>query len=103
MEVEMGERYVDVQIEQARPTFWPHRIWDSGEPRMGEAESQKLKEVIDGVVCEIGGARSGKVMNTQIPKKTRSKRIEKGSEPTVVSIDFTPFATDDEETDWEDF
>jgi hypothetical protein len=102
-EVEMRGKYVDVQIEQGRPTFWPHRIWDSAEPQMGEAESQNLKEIIDDAVCDAGSAKIRKVSNTQLGKKSQSKWTGRRNEPTVMPIDFTPFATDNEETEWEDF
>jgi hypothetical protein len=43
------------------------------------------------------------IVSTSPRRIGKPKRRRRWNEPTVVSIEFTAYATDDEETDWEGF
>jgi hypothetical protein len=103
-EREMAERYVEICVSEATPSFWPERIWDSVDTRMGKAEEERLRDAIENSAVD---AREGfgKVKSSADPKKEGVGRLKRSgrSELTMIAIDFDDYRTESDETDWEDF
>jgi hypothetical protein len=114
-EVEMGERYAEVRTDELVPGFWPERVWDRDQTRMNEAETERLRQRLENILLaenallpsfapKLKRASSTAPVRKASTKTGRQKFVSrKGSEMTVVSVDFRNFQTDNEETDWEDF
>ncbi|KAK8900314.1 hypothetical protein M9Y10_002637 [Tritrichomonas musculus] len=107
-----SKNYINIEVKQPTPLFWPNRAWDKPETMMSQALNDILYEDIQKIteITQSLDYMRFKPQNAS-PKLKRSSsssvaraRIKKKNKELVIPISFINYLTDDSDfTDTENF